>query len=109
MSLWRRVSHFWAILQEARALKRQGIDPAEFFRRRGMEKALEDAHRIEADVPGEARAVWQDYEPDESAEAGEVTAAHLALIRRARFAWNAVEAGAPRLDPARPYGSADPL
>ena len=33
--------------------------------------------------------------------------AHIALLRKARFVWETVEAGAPMLDPKRPYGERD--
>ncbi len=58
-------------------------------------------------VPNEARAFWEEYEPEDAPAA--ITQQHLALIRRMRFAWNNAEVGAPRLDTEQPYGSPDPL
>jgi hypothetical protein len=113
MSLLRGLKLTWHALKKARELRRQGIDPAEFFRRRGLEKVLEHLIRTpdpehRAMVPEEALSVWEEYKPKDAGTLP-VTDDHLALIRRTRFAWQTVEVGAPRVDQAAPYGSADPL
>lgn len=114
MSFLRKLGLIWYTYRQARALKREGVTDPDELRRLVMQQAISHASGGQItldlddlpDVPDEAMEVWENYTaPDEFA----LDQSHVNLIRRVRFSWNDAEAGAPRVDCERPYGSPDAL
>jgi hypothetical protein len=71
-------------------------------------------------IPLEVRKVWLNPDKADAAMRGvgegdalhhnrpfTLTDVHLALLRKMQFSWDAVERGAPQLNPKRPYGRPD--